>query len=597
MKRLIFFLFLLVSSYSFADEVKVVGEADSEVSAGARFKLRYTVNAAASDIILPDLKDFDILMGPSQSTSQGTTIVNGKVSTRYEVVFYYVLRAKAEGEYTIEPATVVSDGKRYKSNPVKVKVLRAGVAPSGQPQNNNQAQAKDIFIRQSCSKSSPYVGEPITVTLKLYTRVHVERIANWQRPSFADFFSVNDEQDNGKHTVEVVDGRQYNVVEIMASTVIPSKAGKLKVEASSLDVVLRKRMASTGSIFDDFFNDVQLVQQSLVSNDLTINAQALPTGNVPPSFNGAVGDFKFNMTVSPLEVDANNSVVVNLSVKGKGNMRFFDLPQWTVDKSFDRFDPTTKDNLTASSSGYSGTKSSEWLIIPRRSGEYEIPAVSFTYFDVSAKRYVTTTKGPFVIKVNKSAEGEAPMPGNSVAFAPVGENVQYVGGDLRYLRTGRNDLEPRDSFFVWSGLFFALTLIPLVVFVALFVVYRKKLADAANMSRVKMRKANKMATRRLKQAAKFIKMNKREAFFDEVMRALWGYLSDKLTLPLSVLTKDNAKEEMMRHNISSAVADEFMQLLDSCEFARYAPADISESMESVYSKAVDVIGKMEDSIK
>ena len=269
-------------------------------------------------------------------------------------------------------------------------------------------------------------------------------------------------------------------------------------------------------------------------------------------------------------------------------------PEFNAD--FDTFDPNETNQLTVSASGYKGTKTAEYLVIPRHEGEFEIPAMKFTYFDVNKKQFVTEVQGPFKLNVLKGdgtsdAQGVVKFSGGSR------EEVQYIGGDLRYLRTANEPLRTKGKFFLGSTLFYILIIVPILILLVLFVIYRKRINDLANMDKVKVRKANKQAKKRLKKAALFIKENKREAFFDEVMRALWGYLSDKLTLPLSELTKDNAKEEMQHHNISVEIADEFMQLLDSCEFARYAPAELSDSMQNVYEKAVDIIGRMNDNIK
>ncbi|MDO4461016.1 MAG: BatD family protein, partial [Bacteroidia bacterium] len=339
------------------------------------------------------------------------------------------------------------------------------------------------------------------------------------------------------------------------------------------------------------FDDVQLYRQRVSSKALSLNVKALPQPR-PTGFSGGVGEYKLNVSVTPDEVETDNSVQVKISVSGDGNLKITSLPKPQFHQDFDTFDPKESSNLNAYVGGYKGSRAAEYLIIPRRDGEFEIPQVSFTYFSLSQGKYVTLTKGPFAIHVTKGANS-----GNNtttqVFQGGQREQVQYVGKDIRYLHTTETALRAKSDFFLFSGLFWAVLLLPLVTLIAFFFVYRKKIQDSANIVAVKKRKANKVAKKRLKTAQKYIQKGERENFFDEVMRAMWGYLSDKLSIPMSELTKDNAREKMAEHSITEADAEEFIKVLDSCEFARYAPAELSDSMEDIYNRAAEVIGRME----
>ena len=432
---------------------------------------------------------------------------------------------------------------------------------------------------------------------KIYTRVALNSISDVQYPKLSEFVvtDITSSQQLNFHT-ELLDGMQYEAAEFSRKVLIPQKGGKITIEPTEIEFVVKKRSnRRRGSIFDDFFDDVQLVRQRVKSKGVTLNVKSLP--EKPMGYSGGVGSFKFNVVVSPTEVDVDNSVQVKVSVEGEGNLKLLSMPKPQFHQDFDTFDPSSKNNMTSSAMGFKGTRTDEYLIIPRRDGEFELPQMRFVYFDTQKGQYVTQTKGPFTIKVNKGDGSTRPNNGGGVAVHGAGpEQVTYTGQDLRYLhRSGL--LSRKNDFFVLSPLFWALVLLPLLVLVVLFLVYRKRIQDNANIGLVRSRKANKVAQKRLKQAAKFIKEDRREAFFDEVMRALWGYLSDKLTMPLSILTKDNAKEKMSEHGIEQTASDEFMSLLDECEFARYAPAEVSSTMESVYSKASEVIERIESNTR
>lgn len=585
-----------------ADEVSFEGRVRSTVSEGERFQLVYTVSAEASDIRIADVNDFEVLMGPSVSRSSSTSIVNGKISSSYTTTFTFILKALKEGDFTIAPATVNVDGKQYTSNSLSVKVVKGNSSNvnGGEGSSSNRGdvnlpkgQVPDILLVQRLSKSSVYEGEPVELLTTIYTRVGIESVSISSSPKLVEFVSEDMEVErNGGR--EVIDGVVYSSADVKRQILFPQKSGKFTIEPIELECIVKRRVGGGGGFFDDFFGQVQMVKQLVKSKPAYITVKELP--NRPAQTSGGVGSFSFDVSVSPQEVKADNSVQVKVSVRGTGNLKLISLPKPVFSSDFDTFDPNETNQLTVTEAGYKGTRTAEYLVIPRHEGDFEIPAMTFSYFDINKKKFVTETQGPFTLKVLKGdgtsdAQGVVKFSGGSR------EEVTYIGGDLRYMRTENEPLRKKGEFFLGSGLFYVLVIVPILILGVFFMMYRKRINDLANMDRVKVRRANKQAKKRLKTAAKFVKENKREAFFDEVMRALWGYLSDKLTLPLSELTKDNAKEEMQRHNIDASIADEFMQLLDTCEFARYAPAELSESMQSVYDKAVDVIGRMNDNIK
>ena len=586
---------LMASVATLADDLKVEVSAKTQVAVGKNFQVAYIVNGEAQSVTMPDVDGLTVLMGPSVSRSSSYSIINGKMESSKQTTFTYVVKATKAGTLNIPPAKVTAGGKTITSSPLTITVVEGAQPASGNASSSSSSNVKaddeDLFLRQTISRTSLYEGEAALLVTKVYARVSLNSISD-QTPSKLSEFVVADLTDpNITFKTEYVNGREYQVGEISRKVITPQKSGKIVIEPYSAEFVVKRRVRNSNSFFGDLFDDIQLVRQTVRAPQLTVNVKPLPEPK-PVGFTGGVGQFKFKVDVSPLQTKVDNSVQVRVSVEGTGNLKLLGLPKPQFHQDFDTFDPSTKNNISDGLNGSTGVRCDEYLLIPRRDGKFEIPQLQFSYFDPQQGKYIKLTQGPFTIEVEKS-DGSAPQQGGVVSFSGSGpETVTYRGSDLRYLHR-TNDLNERNQFFVFSPLFWALVLIPVVGLVALFIIFRQKAYDNANAGLVKSRKANKMARRRLKQAAKFIKEDKREAFFDEVMRALWGYLSDKLTLSLSELTKDNAREKMASHGVSQEAADSFMALLDECEFARYAPASLAATMDDVYRRAADVIEKIE----
>lgn len=604
-KRLLALLFVCLATVlpAKADNVSVEASAPSSVVSGKPFQLSFVVNGSADGISLPDVDGLTVLMGPSTMTSSSYSYINGKPQSSRQTTFTYVVKATKQGQINVPPVKVQVGGKTCSSNALSINVVQGNSQPQSQGggQQSQGAAAgsranDELFIRQSLTKSTVYEGEATELVTKVYTKVNLQSLSDIQSPKLADFVSSDLSDNNISFHTEFIDGKEYQVGELSRKSIIPQKSGKITIEPSEAEFVVRRRVRSGGGLFDDFFGgDTQLSRQRVRSSSLTLNVKPLPAGK-PSSFGGGVGQFKFKVDVEPTETKVDNSVQVKVSVEGVGNLKILSLPKPQFHQDFDSFDPNSKSDMNAVASGFSGKRTDEYLIIPRREGVFEIPQMQFCYFDPQKGDYVRLTQGPFTINVEKG-DGTVANNGGTVSFSGSGpEKVTYTGSDLRYLHKS-GGMTQKGKFFVLSPLFWLLTFVPVAALAALTVVYRKRMYENANVSLVKSRKANKAARKRLAQAAKYIKAEKREAFFDEVMRALWGYLSDKLTLPLSELTKDNARDKMAEHGVPSDIADEFMTLLDECEFARYAPASATSTMEEVYSQAASLIDKIEANAK
>lgn len=592
------FVGLIAAVTAMADGVRVDVSAPSSVALGRNFQIAYVVNGDAESIALPEVDGLDVLMGPSTSRSSSYSFINGKMESSKQTTFTYVVKAIKAGTISVSPAKVTAGGKTLEARGVNITVVASADAPSsaggssqgGDAQRAVSSGGEDLFLRQTLTRQSVYEGEATQLVTKVYTRVNLNSLSDIVPPKLSEFVVSDLSGGNITFSTEFINGREYQVGEISRKVLIPQQSGKIVIDPCEVEFVVKRRIRG-GGFFDDLFGDVQVSRQKVRAPQVTLNVKPLPAGK-PAGFSGGVGQFKFSVEVEPRQTTVDNSVQVRVSVEGAGNLKLISLPKPQFHQDFDTFDPSPKNNIEETPGGFSGKRSDEYLIIPRRDGKFEIPQMQFSYFDPSQGRYVKQTQGPFGIDVAKG-DGKTQSQSAGVSFAGSGpERVTYTGSDLRYLhRSG--SLSQRGSFFVFSPLFWVLFLVPIVALVVLFFIYRKRVYDHANMSLVKSRKANKMARKRLKMAAKYIKEGKREAFFDEVMRSLWGYLSDKLTLSLSELTKDNAREKMASHGVDPKAADDFMALLDECEFARYAPASVSATMDDVYARAIAIIEKID----
>lgn len=603
LRSIVLSLMLCLIALGIEAQTTFTGQAPQTVGVGENFRVVYKVNANTNDIRLPEVTGINILYGPSTQRSSSYTVVNGKATSTIENSFTYVMRIDKEGEYKIAPATITVEGTQYTSNELTINAIKdasSNSATSGSQQGASQgsqaqqatSHAEDIVVVQSINKTSVYEGEALVLTTTIYTNVDLQDISDVKSPTLDDFVTEDLMEDHHlQFQLGQLNGKSYHMAVSNRQLLIPQKNGKLTINPTEYEFVVKKRVRNGGGFFGGFFDDVQLYRQRVASKSLTVNVKPLPQPR-PAGFSGGVGEFKLNVSVTPENVETDNSVQVKVSVNGEGNLKITTLPKPQFHQDFDTFDPKESSNLSAFVGGYKGSRSSEYLIIPRRDGEFEIPQVSFTYFSLSQGKYVTLTKGPYPIHVTKGANS-----GNTtttqVFQGGQREQVQYVGKDIRYLHTSDTNLKEKNDFFLFSGLFWFVIIFPLALLVVFFFIYRKKIQDNANMTAVKKRKANKVAKKRLKTAQKFIQKGERENFFDEVMRAMWGYLSDKLSIPMSELTKDNAREKMAEHSIAETDAEEFIKVLDSCEFARYAPAELSDSMEDIYNRAAEVIGRME----
>ncbi|PKP04446.1 MAG: BatD protein [Bacteroidetes bacterium HGW-Bacteroidetes-9] len=611
MRLSIVVLMLLTALQGFAQDIELKASAREVVSVGDQFRLVFSINAQASGFTAPVLKDFNILAGPSQSSSSSMQIINNQVTRSVDFSFTYILQASKEGTFTITPASVNVDGKIYKSNPLTIKVVKGNAPPPQQGGQSNQQpsgdiSSKDLFVRASVNKSNPYQGEQVIVTYKIYTRVPIAEYSVTKAPGLSGFWTQDLLKDskNLNQYRETIDGQEYVVAEIKKDAMFAQKSGNLTIEPLEMDVVAqiqRKsgRRPTNDPFFDSFFNDsffgntMQNVKKTIRSNQLTINVKPLPSQGRPVDFTGAAGNYTIAVSTDRTELKANDAMSLKFTITGKGNLKLIEKPALVFPSDFEVYDPRITDNINITSSGVSGSRTFEYLIIPRNPGNFKIKPASFSYFDIDAGVYKTLNSQEFNIKVNRSDGSE----GTFTAGGTNKEDFKYIGSDIRFIKTGVMKLRPVNTFLFGSPSFWMLLAAPVLLFILFLVIWRNELKKRSNQALMRNRKATGVSRKRLKMAEKFMKQGDHEHFWAETSNALWGYMSDKFNIPRSTLSMDSAADALNARKVNAELSNQFISTLNNCEFARFAPGDKSQAMGDLYKQALDVITRTEQELK
>ena len=615
MKHRFSILFLLVgiALTAFADEVVFRAQAPKQVVVGRPFQLTYSVNQRSRDLRAPEFTDFDVLSGPYTSTSSSTSFVNGKRTSSFEQTYTYMLMARTAGTFTIGPATIKVDGENVQSNGVRIQVLpedeeSSAQAPQGRGQStsgNSSSQSsqggnvssENLFVRTIASKSRVHEQEALMVTYKLYfANVDVAQLTNNTKlPEFTGFLKQELEQGEIQTELEHYNGRNYQTAVLYRTILYPQHSGEIKIDPANFEAVLRVQVQQRPrSIFDDFFGSYTNVTRMLTAPGVTIHVAALPSGK-PAGFSGGVGRFTLTPSISQTEIQANEAVTIRLDIAGSGNMKLLKTPAIDWPEGFEPYDPKVTNNFNTTTEGVSGTKSIEYLAIPRSAGEYTIPAVKFSYFDIDEKAYKTLSTPEYTILVKRGAGEPAAngsQPSGVISYTQK-EDIKQLGSDIRYIDTKKPSAVSRQRSAVnyrWIWLWYV---VPLIIALILLVVLRKQIKEAADITRMRYKRANKVAQKRLKAAAAALKANDKDHFYEEIERAAWTYLSDRLSIPTADLNKENIASILRQKGVSEELIKEVMAVLSTAEFARYAPAT-DHAMDDLYADTTNLINKLEN---
>ena len=614
MKRKIIFLtlslLLLNSLIVRADEpIRFRAEAPSTVVLDKPFQLVYTINTPGKDLRVPELNNFDVLAGPFTSQSSSYQIVNGRSTSSVSLSYTYTLQAQKTGTFTISSASIIIDNnKKITSNGVSIKVLPADAAQSSRSKSgrsnnvNNNSHASistdNLFMRTEVSKTNVFEQEAIVVTYKLYTLVDVVGCNPKKIIDFNGFMKQEVPLSPTKQlSLENYHGRNYSTAVLYKVILYPQHSGIIQIDKWNFEAVIRvQNKAAVRSIFDDFFDSYTNVSKNITAPAVRITVNALPSGK-PSTFTGTVGHFTMNSTITSQNVKANDAVTLKLNIAGNGNMKLIKNPNIKFPDGFEIYDPKVNNNFKTNESGVSGNKSIEYLFIPRHSGSFEIPSAEFTYFDIQDKTYKTLRSPVYKMQVSKGEGGESStFNGNYVDK----EDVKQLSKDIRYIQYIQSDklhLTKEEEPLFGTFLSWLLYLIPLILSIILYIFFRKKAKENSDLILLKNKKANKLALKRLKLAQKFLKDGNKDSFYEEVLKATWTYLSDKLSIPVSSLTKDRVESELTTIKVDTKIINQFIDILNTCEFARYAPNSGQQEMGNLYTDTIQAISELEEYYK
>ncbi len=573
----------------------------SHVAAGENFRLAYTINTQ-------DVEDFragnipeglEVIAGPYTSQQSSYQMVNGHTSSSSSITFTYTLYAAKNGTYTIPAAHARVNGKHVASRAARVTVSGQASGNGGAPRMHDDDRAEqqmraagspisgnDLFIKVSASKQRVHEQEAVLLTYKVFTLVDLTSL-DVKMPDLVGFHTQEIElpQQKSFH-IENVNGRAYRAVVWRQYLLYPQMTGKLEIPSVTFKGIVVQQNRAVDP-FEAFFNGGSgyvEVKRNIVAPGLTIQVDPLP--QKPADFSGGVGRFNISGQISKTTVKAGDPVTLRVVVSGTGNLKLIKQPEVNFPKDFDKYDPKITDKTKLTTSGVGGNMVYDFLVVPRNQGQFTIPEVSLTYYDTQANTYKTVKTKPFALTVtpgdgkNTSATYDAPK-----------------DNDIRTIKEGQSSLGAASNGFFGSTTYWVSLLIPLLAFIVLLIVFRKRAIDNADVVKMRGKHASKMARKRLKKASQLMFKGRSDEFFDEVLRALWGYVSYKLNIPVEQLSRENISEKLTAHRVDDNTVRLFLSALDECEFERYAPGDVSGNMEKTFQSAMTAIMEIEHVMK
>ncbi len=599
MKRIIAILTTIVACATLMAQEMTV-QAPANVYAGSNFTVRFVVNAQAKDFNGPTFKGFTTLSGPNVSSSTSMSFVNGQMSRSEQNTFTYMLKADAEGTFTVDAASCTAGGKKVTSRPFTIKVEKMSAQMQQQQAQQQQAQQQmrqpaattiddnTLFARASISNANPYQGEQVIITYKIYTQVQVSRFAIDKLPRNRGFWAEDLTDDRQvKQYTETIGDRQYKVAEIRRGALFAQESGRLTIEPLDLNVLAyvqrqRQRTGSIWDLFDDpFFNPQQAVEHPLSTNRINVNVKPLP--HAPDGFGGAVGKFDIEGGLNLDQVKANEALTYRVTVSGSGNLMLIDAPQPQFPSVFEVYDPQIDDNIRKSEGGISGSRTFEWVLIPRSQGQFTIPPMRFVYFNPATGQYVSREIAAQEVEVLKGD--------SRAATSVVKDNVRLLDSDINYIHpiTSLQPIHSKEH----SGWGFWAAIVGILLAGAASVLFiRRQRESEADIAGMRMKRATRLAQKRLRHAAALLGSDDTDRFYEEIYRAIWGCLSDKYSIPLSQLSRETVSANLQQKQVPETQQTAIMQVLQDVDMARFAPGDARAQMQRIYDEALRMIAEL-----
>ena len=581
-----------------AQDIAISVDAPSTAVAGQGFRIVYSVNSTDGRFQPPVFDRSFTISGPQTSSSRNVQWINGEVSAVSTTAFIYYVVASETGRFTVPPAQYVTKKVTVTSSPLEIEVVSEGTAvtPSaatagqgqGQGQQPSPAGGAEVSLRMIMSDNTVYVGQPVTVTLKLLTRINLSGINDLKYPDFKGFLREDIETPPLKSLQqEMIGGVEYGTGILQKFILFPQVPGEIKIDPVMITAMIQQRSSGGDPFFDNFFSNVTTVPRTVSSGAVTVNVKPLPSPQ-PSDFYGAVGSFEVSSSLNKTDIEVNDALTYTVTLKGSGNLSLAGTPVISFPQGIEKYDP--KINIKSAGAG-TGTKTYEYLLIPRNTGTFELPPLSYTVFDIRQQKYVTfRTEGYKINVTGSSGNGEAV---NTPAFVP-GDDVKYLGQDIRFIRGDELSLTTDATPLVESMAYWLWFLFALLAAAALLLVRREHIRRNADLQGVRNRKAARVARNRLSKANTYLSGNKPEMVHEELARALWGYLGDKLSIPLADLTRENCYNALRSRTIDEKVLSELDGILTACEYSRYSQSGESESPASLFKRTVDLIKKLEN---
>lgn len=602
----VFFILFFITLHVHAQNISFVASGPGAVEVGEQFTINYKINAQATGIKPPSFAPFDFLGGPSQSSMYSSSYSNGRSVSSTEYTYSYYLQANKPGKYSIDGAVVTIGGKSYKSNSIIIEV--AGGSKSNQQSTNNSnttsneaniQQNGNTFIITSINKNNLYQGESTLLTIKLYTKERLAGLADFKPGQLTGFWKEEIDIGEIKAVRETYNGQVYNSVLLSKMLIFPQKSGKLIIPSFKINASIQAERTRAPRDYAEqmwYGNKVRELynkEVNLKSNPINISVKELPQNQKPANFNGLVGNFTIVAKPDRLQINANDAINFSVTVNGTGNLNLLEPIKPNFPADFEVYDPKTIDKTSAGLNGYSGSKTYEYLLIPRNEGTYTIPSIELSYFDINSGTYKTLNTNEFIIKVGKG-NGK-----NQIVTTGIQNQneIKLLNSEIRYIETKAPDFSKKSANFLFSFNFWLLLfLLPLLTILGI-ILFLKTAKQRSNKGLMKHKKATKTARKRLKKAKTFLQNNQRTEFYNEISAVLWGYLSDKFYIPLADLSIDNAKSKLIDKNANESAVEKYIKTLEEIEFARFGPNQKAEILNQIYEAAFSSITEVEKSLK
>lgn len=589
--------------------------APTAVEAGEPFRIEFNINSLGVEFTAPAIDGFEVLAGPQESTGRSISIVNGARTQSENTTFTYVIRSQTPGIHTIGAAKATVGGKTYSSKPVAIEVVdggssgaagasnggadgSAGGSVSGAKNGGAEISSDDVMLRAIISRSEVYKGEPVVVTLKFYRRIYAD-LEDLKLPAFDGFWQQDISPVQPTPQRETFNGRAYDTWVLKEYLLYPQQSGNLTVgsfQVAVKAVFQAPGAASSRNLFDEFFGgtpNVREVRKNVVSQPVKVTVRDWPAG-APDSFDGAVGEFTLEATPPNGAISANQSGTYTLRLSGVGNFPLIRAPRLALPQSFENYDVKSSDQTRNTRTGISGYKEFSYPFIPRSDGMYTIAPFEFSYFDPRLRQYVTRSSREVSIEVTADTTAVAGLPGGVVSGISR-DDLRVFGQDIQFIKRGSAGLHPRGRTFMFSGWYFAILAILAAIFGALLIILPRYMRNMQSDSFVRGKRANKLALKRFRTAETSMKSDDRHGFYDEMLKALWGYMSDKFNVPMADLTKERIREELFVRNIPEAQSVEYVRIISECEEAQYSPV-ASSRMAEIYREGVTLVSELESAI-